>query len=618
MSTYRILVIGQSNAVGFGGPSSDYAVAISGNCQLWNWSGQLISPISDPANIDIPFEPIPSGSLCVTLANVVQSGTSDTVIIIPAASGASNLSTGPQHWKLTGASTLYQQSINRVTAASGCNAIVWYQGENDANANVDPYLYLTDLNTLANRYRTALSNPTLPFIAVPIGYGTQTDGYGSVRKAISKFDDGTRNFCTPPAAALLDVMHLNANNLKTIGNWCGNVVRYIRGQTSYYRGPKFSDLSLSSDRKQTTISCTLTSGNALLQTDNNNDSSNFRLYDNNVQKTISSMSIQNNQIILNTDVALSGTIKVDYLYSNAILGTNIIYGNDERSLPLDAFSEEYTVATYIGPWESTNCLFAVAPDAWSKGNGTSPKISGNLPSYPSGIAVNMTSFVSGYGYVPSTNSGYLRCRDTDNNYCTVSGFPYTFTTSSDETIELKLNFASGVNSQIFFGGYINTNNYWYISSFASSKLRFIFAVAGNFYYSDTTAALSPGDHTLHFRKRNTTELSIVVDGVVISAYDTYIPYAAGSLAITTQHEIARLKTATPQAWSKSNISWLAFYNRYLTNTECLANHNLSRSMDLIGNNSGDNLILSYTSTSNTSLSRRVRRRRNSVIEPLYR
>jgi hypothetical protein len=596
-----VLVIGQSNAIGKGVAPGTYATANNANCKLWGWQDSIVAPIVEPANYGNPWpgDQTVGGSILVSLANTIQGATPDTsVTIITSPKGATNLYGGAAEWSATGPGSLFQLSVDRALAAHGCDYVVWYQGESDAYNSVTEAQYLTALNTLAGRYRTALSNANLPFIAIPIGWYSEGNTCGAIRSAISNFDDGVKNFCTPPAAALLDSnLHLSINSLKTIGGWAGDVVNRLRGMGGN-RSPKLAASSLSLDRKTITIRCATAGRGPLV-----GGTTGFRVYASGAEKTVTSHTINDTAITLSVDTALAGQVIVDYLYANAMVGTDAIYDSD--SLPLDAFRD---TVNRTG-WDNDSCAFVIAPAAWAKGNGKTNKQTGNLPSYPlaAGKNVVLTNFAAGYGYVYNADTGYLRCRAADLNYLPIN-LPHTYTTTSNETFEIKFNFVASASAQTLFGAGIDNSNYWQASINASTrKPQLLFSVGGVVKYVRGTAALADGLHTMQFRKKSDGTMDMVIDGTKIVAYDTKENYTQADFALTTQHSIGAVKiTAGYVGYSNSNIYWLAVYNKFLSDATCTTNHALGNDMGLYGYNTGDTLDLLDTPRRSGNLFRKSR------------
>ncbi|MEO8335350.1 MAG: sialate O-acetylesterase [bacterium] len=162
------LLAGQSNMAGRGVVEDEDRVENARIVMLDRM--QVWKPAVDPVHFDKSIAGVgPGHSFALALANA------DSTIrigLIPSAVGGSPISSWePGALDAATRTHPYDDAIERARAAmkdGELKAILWHQGESDANATAAP-LYAERLRALIARFRTVLGNPTLPFLIGQLG-----------------------------------------------------------------------------------------------------------------------------------------------------------------------------------------------------------------------------------------------------------------------------------------------------------------------------------------------------------------------------------------------------------------------------------------------------------------
>jgi len=178
-----ILVAGQSNCVGKGDASLS-SVGMPGTAWEYLFAGDSLVPLLDPVGKEeLNFQQAASGSAWPAFVETFNRLTGDTVIIVAAARGGSSNHVkaelhGMGTWSPTGQLLLFDAAVTKVKAAMrktglSLSAIVWIQGERDANAinsgQLSAMEYRDSLKKLIQRFRSELGGHT-PFFIVKTGY----------------------------------------------------------------------------------------------------------------------------------------------------------------------------------------------------------------------------------------------------------------------------------------------------------------------------------------------------------------------------------------------------------------------------------------------------------------
>lgn len=184
-SMHLFLLAGQSNMAGRGRVADEDRTAHP-RVRMFSRDSQWVSAI-EPMHFDKPIAGVgPGRSFGVAIADA---DASIDVGLVPTAVGGSPVTAWEPGvlYPETGAHP-WDDSIRRAKAAMQAGqfkAILWHQGEADANPGAAP-LYEQRLRALIARFRTELGNPSLPFIVGQLGRfpgRTWTDAYIQVDAA---------------------------------------------------------------------------------------------------------------------------------------------------------------------------------------------------------------------------------------------------------------------------------------------------------------------------------------------------------------------------------------------------------------------------------------------------
>ncbi len=239
-------------------------------------------------------------------------------------------------------------------------------------------------------------------------------------------------------------------------------------------------------------------------------------------------------------------------------------------------------------WDSDSVSYVVAPNAWSKGNGTIDKNTGNFPTYPNGAWQNcpLTNMGAGYGYLYNARNGHCNFDAVNDKIETAHTFQWDVSTK--RTFEFKANFIDNNDYQILGGSYHSSNNWAFLCFiFPDETIGFYFYSTAGFQRALTTTKVTNGDHTFHFVKDGSA-IKIYLDGVECSyaAQDTYnysLHNDFASFVVGNDHR-------TVYAWN-GKIYWAAVYDKVLSEATMAEHHSLANDMGLIGSNDGDTMYL---------------------------
>lgn len=245
------------------------------------------------------------------------------------------------------------------------------------------------------------------------------------------------------------------------------------------------------------------------------------------------------------------------------------------------------------PWDPTNAKFVIAPNAWSKGNGTSDKNTGNFPSYPNGAYQNcvLTNMAIGYGFVYNTEDGYLKF-DGNDDYANCNDV-LELNSVSKFTIEFIMNQdVLDVADIIFRKEYDNINRIKIYTHTNGDMYFHIDNVGGKYGKFDYSTKISAGinahvvmvfDGTLSGNENrlkvfvNDEQITLTFSGTIpattynLTAENVYVGYSTNSFA--------------------GKIYWFAIYSDALISSRISTNFAFGADMGMIGNNASDSMVL---------------------------
>ena len=236
-----ILVAGQSNCVGKGDATLS-SVVMPGTALEYNYTDDRLHPLMDPVGEEaLNFQQATSGSAWPAFAQTFNRLTGDTVIIVAAARGGSSNHgkaelKGMGTWAPTGQMALFEGAVTKIKAAMKktglpLSAIIWVQGERDANAinsqQLSPEEYENSLCGLIQRFRSTLREST-PFFIVKTGYYRHhlQEGFDQVRAtqaAVAQRMDQVHiafeeAYTFPDRHWMVDDIHYNQQALNELGS----------------------------------------------------------------------------------------------------------------------------------------------------------------------------------------------------------------------------------------------------------------------------------------------------------------------------------------------------------------------------------------------------------------
>ena len=175
---YDIIVIaGQSNAAGAGGPYSPELDPTTPTIDQYGAKNRTIRAASEP--LDMVNNPTGMGpGLQFARWYASQLAPGRKVLVVPAAKGGTRLSSNDgESWRATRPTpSLYAAAIEQtqeavLAAGPGTHrvvAVIWLQGEADSSYSIAASTYQTDLDNLIDAFRADLSDPRLPFLIGPM------------------------------------------------------------------------------------------------------------------------------------------------------------------------------------------------------------------------------------------------------------------------------------------------------------------------------------------------------------------------------------------------------------------------------------------------------------------
>jgi hypothetical protein len=173
------VLAGQSNFSGRGfsnqtylAPTSGVVATMYGNDYTWK---TLIDPVdTNTGQIDAISADASSGSVFPLLAALIAANQNVPIAFVPTAKGGSTASQWLPAANHFSTSTLYGSMANRISSVGGkTRAVLWYQGETDAQNCVTYSNYTSQMNTIIDSI--ASDFPNTKTLVGQIGHTTYTD-----------------------------------------------------------------------------------------------------------------------------------------------------------------------------------------------------------------------------------------------------------------------------------------------------------------------------------------------------------------------------------------------------------------------------------------------------------
>lgn len=318
-----ISVTGQSNGyqlftVGSGSPTST-----TKSYQLYAWGGNTGAGSIAIGNALASALGVPIGMVCngVNGAALTSGGA------------------GPYGYWLDTVGTPYTQwLIDTATNDGKYEAMVWVQGENDAQLAVAGATYAAGLVTMFGRFRTLLGQSSLPIVMSTLGRatdGTSTDASWQAISDAQLAAESISNVYVVGGTKLLsmaDTLHYDATGYLGLGTALSRGVRKALGETIEYKGPFIASALLVSS---TVIDVTLThrSGTDFTPT---SGVTGFSVTDGGTPVTISTVARQNATTIrITLSAPLVGAANVRYLYGKNPTISSAVKDNNANTFALE-------------------------------------------------------------------------------------------------------------------------------------------------------------------------------------------------------------------------------------------------------------------------------------------
>ena len=175
-----VLLVGQSNMAGRGAIAAEDRVPAP-HVWMLDKAGAWV-PAVDPVHFDKPIAGVgPGRTFGIELARL----TGHDVGLVPAAVGGSSITSWvPAGYDSATRTHPYDDALRRARLATQRGtlvAILWHQGESDANARLAP-AYSERLHALIARFRSELGAPDVPVLIGQLGQFKRWTAYDSTRR----------------------------------------------------------------------------------------------------------------------------------------------------------------------------------------------------------------------------------------------------------------------------------------------------------------------------------------------------------------------------------------------------------------------------------------------------
>lgn len=505
-----IAVGGQSNALG----SADAAATIA-NDLASNYRNTQHKHLVDN-HIDHTST---AGSCSPALCNELISEYGIPVSITGEAAGGTTLVAGAAVWNARGASTRYQNLIDKIDNGydGDVEFILWIHGESDAdNGSVTEAQYNTNLQSLISDSRTDLGYD-VKWLLVPTKNRTASaTGSNEIINAFYNADDAASGIYLAASAydlAVWDGSHYDTPQLDTLGERIANTIKYINGDVANYRGPIAQGASISPrktvsvvyDRSVTGVNVT-----------------GFDVSVSGAERQI--LRASDTSITLYQDVTETGTLK--YMEGADPDESTPLYGND--GLPVEPIIDGLSITAdgnnyMIGKIDDTDLLAAIPFASGANGNLTSSRTSGVFPSYPSGYGQDMDILdcTAGEGY--NVSGGVSKWINVAASSCRLASTSFSLTVKRGFTVSARV--SKKAASAIVFAFRQDSQNYVYLFyNDGSCKVDFVVEQANDYKWARSSAFQIglPGetaDHEIVGQIADDGTLKIFVDGSEVAGYD---------------------------------------------------------------------------------------------------
>lgn len=281
----------------------------------------------------------PMGDSLTLFANAMRSGINAPVGVFPHAVGGSTIAS----WQPSGGANWNTFAADLAASGGDCEAAIFLQGENDAQAGTSSASYQSSLLNVLNGLKSATgrNSSNFHFGVVALGPGTTYAAEGNmgiIRAAHLDFVAAHASDGVYLAACAHD-MDLGGSNIHFSG--LERIAkRYAKGLLNRFgilvhgaQGPKITSATRSG--AVVTVHITHNGGTSLADGTGGSGSAllGFRVYDAGSLCTISSTAISGNTVVLTLSATPAGAVTMDYAMANAPYGAttalaSVVYDND--------------------------------------------------------------------------------------------------------------------------------------------------------------------------------------------------------------------------------------------------------------------------------------------------
>lgn len=584
----NICVIGQSNAVGQG-TDTNYDVASSGKCQVWNNITLAFETISEPSDnrsnvADVDYDAAPGGSMLTSIANrLSELYPSDTIRLIPCARGSTGLVTGGStQWRLRGAGTLFHNAISKVQTALGGDSldyIVWRQGETDADASITQPTYLDTLRKLDSDFRDSLNNQTLTFLTCALGRVSSgvPDNWWKIDAALQQFDNGTtRRFglTTIDLTVNVDGLHTSTSGQIIAGR---RIANFMYG------------------RSRLIVSSAITSGNTTQYNISGGSLANIGDTLTGWTHSVDGSTLTTTTVITDSNLITSyhtstpnGAVRTTHLYPRTPLVTKIPISTDSIILEQFVFVNSANIST----WNKDSIAFSLPFECWGYGDGANDISTGLFPVYMNGKTPAITATINGANDVgENPDAGYKAALKTfvfDTNTSIQTTWNKTLSNTSSFTIEAWLKFTERKIIQTIATEYDASANRWFFQINDNRTIYFITRANGILASALTQNKLENGGIYHLVASKDSSRLRIFINGVE-AYYTTQESYASGEHVFTNNARIGL--PATNINPFIGEVYTVTAYNGWIGYNNVIKNYEIGRRYgNLVGESLDSNLI----------------------------
>lgn len=318
------LVAGQSNAEGRLTNSQSYSHATL-VATMYREDGSW-AELADPTDSDVA-----TGSPWPLLATSIMADQSVPVAFITAADGATGLLAPNGDWVKGGTNFTATDTLVANSGVNGLRAILWHQGEKDADNGRSRELYAAALSQMLDDLQTALGFGAVKLVAAQLAEvtnGATDDAIDAIRLAIADAWDDDADILPGPVLFDVNLSDAGGDGLHFKTDAEGQLLadrwwRALRaGIYDVGTTPVPARVASAVQTGDDTIEVTFTvDGSPLQMTDG--DTTGWAVTDGNGARTVTDASLSGAVVTLTVDQDLSGSVTVSYGAGNDGIGSTL-------------------------------------------------------------------------------------------------------------------------------------------------------------------------------------------------------------------------------------------------------------------------------------------------------